>query len=162
MAPGGNAMKLESAAFAHNGDIPLRFTCDGQDIIVPLKWTEVPAGTKSFALIVDDPDVPDPAAPRRIWVHWVLYNLPASVTALPEKLESLPAGTLEGLNDWKQTGYRGPCPPIGKHRYFHRVYALDTVLPDLGKPDKAKLEAAMQGHILGQAELIGRYQRPGH
>lgn len=154
-------MKLTSPSFNNQGDIPGKFTCDGADISPALQWLEVPEGTRCLALIVDDPDAPDPAAPKMTWVHWVLYNIPASATSLPEgvKGDALPKGTLEGLNDWKRTGYGGPCPPIGKHRYFHKLYALDAVLPDLKKPTKAKLEKTMEGHILAKAELIGLYRR---
>lgn len=152
-------MKLTSSAFAHQGAIPGKYTCDGQDLSPPLAWADLPAGTRSLALIVDDPDAPDPAAPRMTWVHWVLYNVPPEASGLPEGAKSLPAGAGEGLNDWKRTGYGGPCPPIGRHRYFHKLYALDTVLPDLGKPTKSKLEAAMKGHVLAQAELVGTYQK---
>lgn len=150
---------IQSEAFPHEGEIPRKYTCDGQDLSPPLTWSGVPAGTKSLVLIVDDPDAPDPAAPKMTWVHWVLYNLPPDSTGLPEAVLHLPPGTKEGINDWKRTGYGGPCPPIGRHRYFHKLYALDTVLPDLGKPNKAALEKAMQGHILGRAELIGTYRR---
>jgi hypothetical protein len=155
------ALTLKSSAFAHNGAIPQRFTCQGADESPPLAWSGLPAGTKSVALIVDDPDAPDPAAPKMTWVHWVLYNLPPAATGLGEavKAGALPPGTREGLNDWKRTGYGGPCPPIGRHRYFHKLYALDTVLPDLGHPTKAALEKAMHGHILSHAELIGTYQK---
>jgi hypothetical protein len=154
---------LESAAFAANGSIAAIYTCEGDDLSPPLAWRGAPAGTKSFALVVDDPDAPDPAAPRMTWVHWVLYNLPAAATGLAEDIdpEALPAGTLEGLNDWGRTGYGGPCPPVGRHRYFHKLYALDTVLGDLGRPKKAALEKAMQGHVLAQAVLIGTYQKRG-
>jgi hypothetical protein len=152
-------LKLTSTAFAQGGEIPSKYTCEGQDVAPPLAWSGVPAGAKSLALIVDDPDAPDPAAPRMTWVHWVLYNLPAGATMLPEAAKQLPAGTLQGLNDWGRTGYGGPCPPIGRHRYFHKLYALDTVLPDLGKPSKAKLEAQMKGHVIAQAELVGTYQK---
>ena len=154
-------LKLTSTAFAHNGAIPRRYTCQGDDISLPLAWSGAPAATKSFVLIVDDPDAPDPKAPRMTWVHWVLYNLPQTATALPEGVRpgELPKGTLEGLNDWKRTGCGGPCPPIGRHRYFHKLYALDRVLPDLGTPTKAELEAAMRGHVLEQAELMGTYQK---
>lgn len=154
-------MTLSSSAFSNNGEIPDAYTCAGRDRSPPLTWSGMPAGTRSLALIVDDPDAPDPKAPQRTWVHWVLYNIPATTTSLPEAvtLSALPAGTREGLNDWKRTGYGGPCPPIGRHRYFHKLYALDTVLSDLGNPTKAALEEAMQGHILGQAQLIGTYQR---
>jgi Raf kinase inhibitor-like YbhB/YbcL family protein len=154
-------LTLESPAFAHHGDIPRRHTCQGQDVSVPLAWNGAPPGTKSYALIVDDPDAPDPAAPRLTWVHWVLYNIPASATALPEGVTAaqLPPGTLEGTNDWKRTGYGGPCPPVGRHRYFHKLYALDTVLPDLGRLNKPRLEKAMRGHILAQTELVGTYEK---
>ena len=153
------AMTLSSSAFSHNGVIPKKYTCDGEDISPPLAWSGVPAATKSLVLIVDDPDAPDPAAPRMTWVHWVLYNISVAAAGLTEAVKTLPAGTLPGLNDWKRTGYGGPCPPIGRHRYFHKLYALDAVLPDLGKPTKAALEKAMQGHILAKTELIGTYQR---
>jgi Raf kinase inhibitor-like YbhB/YbcL family protein len=121
----------------------------------------LPPGTKSLALIVDDPDAPDPAAPKMTWVHWVLYNIPPDATGLSQgvKPADLPRGTFEGINDWKRTGYGGPCPPIGTHRYFHKLYALDVVLPDLGKPSKAQLEQAMKGHVRAQSELIGTYKK---
>lgn len=151
--------KLTSPAFSSGGSIPVEHTCEGADRSPPLSWSGIPAGTKSLALIVDDPDAPDPAAPRMTWVHWVLYNLPPDSSGLPEGVADLPAGTREGFNDWKRTGYGGPCPPIGRHRYFHKLYALDTVLPDLGRPGKAHLEKAMQGHVLAHAELIGTYQK---
>jgi hypothetical protein len=150
---------LTSAAFTQLGAIPTKYTCEGADVSPPLAWTGLPPGTKSLALVVDDPDAPDPAAPKTTWVHWVLYNLPAGIDGLPEGASVLPAGTQQGLNDWRRTGYGGPCPPIGRHRYFHRLYALDTLLPDLGRPTKAMLEKAMKGHILGQAELAGTYQK---
>ncbi len=154
-------MEIASIAFAHLAEIPRKFTCEGQDRSPALAWNGVPTGAKSLALIIHDPDVPNPAAPKRIWVHWVLYNLPADGVGLPEAVGSLPAGTLEGLNDWKRTGYGGPCPPQGRHRYFHTLYALDCLLPDLGRPSKTALEQAMQGHILARAELVGTYQRNG-
>lgn len=155
------SLTLTSAAFEHNGLIPFRHTCDGDDLSPPLLWTGVPASAQSLVLIVDDPDAPDPAAPKMIWVHWVLYNLPPHAHGLPEgaAAKDLPAGALQGTNDWKRTGYGGPCPPVGKHRYFHKLFALDVRLPDLKNPDKAALEKAMQGHILAHAELIGLYQR---
>ena len=155
------ALTITSPAFADNGDIPSEYTCEGADTSPALAWSGVPAGTKSLALIVDDPDAPDPAAPKRTWVHWVLYNLPADSKGLPEAVRTLPGDTREGKNDWKRTGYGGPCPPIGKHRYFFKLYALDTVLPDLKTPTKAELEKAMQGHILEKAELVGLYQKAG-
>jgi Raf kinase inhibitor-like YbhB/YbcL family protein len=154
-------LQLTSSAFSPNAEIPAQYTCEGKDFSPPLSWSGMPAGIKSLALIVDDPDAPDPAAPKLTWVHWVLYNLPPDMTALPENVLSsvLPAGAREGFNDWKRTGYGGPCPPIGRHRYFHKLYALDVVLPDLHRPSKAQLEQAMQGHILGKAELIGTYKK---
>lgn len=152
---------LSSTSFPANGMIPARQTCDGADLSPALAWTGQPANTKSLVLIVDDPDAPDPAAPKMTWVHWVLYNLPATATGLPEGVApgDLPPGTRQGLNDWQRTGYGGPCPPIGKHRYFHKLFALDILLPDLHHPTKTALEKAMQGHVLARAELIGRYQR---
>ncbi|HMA28680.1 MAG TPA: YbhB/YbcL family Raf kinase inhibitor-like protein [Thermoanaerobaculia bacterium] len=154
-------MQIKSTAFANSGAIPAKHTCEGPDLSPALSWTGAPAGTKSFALVVDDPDAPDPAAPKMTWVHWVLYDLPVSAKALPEAVatKDLPKGTLEGTNDWKRTGWGGPCPPIGRHRYFFKLYALDSVLPDLGKPTKAKLEAAMKGHVLAEAQLMGTYQK---
>jgi Raf kinase inhibitor-like YbhB/YbcL family protein len=155
------SLSLSSPVFAANAAIPARHTCEGGDVSPPLQWTGLPAGAKSLALIVDDPDAPDPAAPQRTWVHWVLYNLPVTANGLPEGVGAaqLPTGTREGRNDWNRTGYGGPCPPAGRHRYFHKLYALDTVLPDLGKPDKAQLLKAMEGHVLAHVELIGTYQR---
>ena len=150
---------LTSAAFTQQGAIPTKYTCEGADVSPPLTWIDLPPGTKSLALVVDDPDAPDPAAPKMTWVHWVLYNLPPTVNGVPEGASALPPGTQQGLNDWRRTGYGGPCPPIGRHRYFHKLYALDTVLPDLGRPTKAMLENAMKGHVLGQAQLVGTYQK---
>jgi len=153
------AMHIQSPAFAHQAAIPARHTCEGEDLSPPLQWSGVPPGTRSLALIVDDPDAPDPAAPKRIWVHWLLYNLPPDSSGLPEAVRQLPSGTREGRNDWGRSGYGGPCPPVGRHRYFHKLYALDIVLPDLKQPDRAALERAMQGHVLAQAELVGTYQK---
>jgi len=154
-------MTITSTAFAHDAPIPRIYTCDGRDVSPPLAWSGVPAGARSLVLIVDDPDAPDPAAPKMTWVHWVLYNIPAGSGGLPEAVPQsrLPAGTLEGQNDWKRTGYGGPCPPVGRHRYFHKLYALDMVLADLGRPTKQQIEKAMQGHVVAQAELVGTYQR---
>lgn len=154
-------MKLTSTAFQHKGSIPSRYTCDDADVSVPLAWDDVPNGTKSFALIVDDPDAPDPAAPKMVYVHWVLFDLPASTRSLPEGTtgKSLPTGARQGLNDFGKHDYGGPCPPIGRHRYFHKLYALDTSLGDLGVVSKQKVLAAMQGHVLAEAELIGTYER---
>jgi Raf kinase inhibitor-like YbhB/YbcL family protein len=155
----GAGLTLTSGSFTHNGQIPTTYTCEGKDASPPLSWSGLPAGTKSLALIVDDPDAPDPRAPQTTWVHWVLYNLPPTAEGLPEGVSSLPGGTREGLNDWKRTGYGGPCPPIGRHRYFHKLYALDAVLPDLGSPTKAQLEQAVAGHVLTKAELVGTYEK---
>lgn len=156
------ALTITSPAFDHEGEIPGRYTCQGEDISPELTWSGIPAGTRSLALIVDDPDAPDPAAPRMTWVHWVLYNIPPSTTGLAEAIDenALPQGTEGGVNDWQRTGYGGPCPPIGRHRYFHKLYALDVALPDLGEPTKAQLEQAMEGHILEQAVLMGTYAKP--
>jgi len=153
------AFTITSTSFAHQGEIPSKHTCEGGDVSPALAWSGVPAGTKSLVLIVDDPDAPDPKTPKMTWVHWVLYDLPPDATGLPEGVKSLPAGTREGLNDWKRAGYGGPCPPVGRHRYFVKLAALDVVLPDLGKPTKAEVEKAMQGHLLATAELIGTYQK---
>lgn len=155
------ALSLTSTAFPHGGEIPSVHTCEGKDTAPPLAWTGVPAGAKSLALVVDDPDAPDPKAPKMTWVHWVLYGLPPGSKGLPAAATtaSLPAGTREGKNDWKRTGYGGPCPPIGRHRYFFKLYALDTVLPDLATPTKAQLEKAMEGHVIERVELVGTYQK---
>ncbi len=152
---------LTSPAFAEGGEIPARFTCEGDNVSPALEWSGVPEGTRSLALVVDDPDAPDPKAPKTRYVHWVLYNLPPTATGLAEAVtpDALPEGTAQGLNDWRRTGYGGPCPPIGRHRYFHKLYALDSVLGGLGSPTKAELEKAMQGHFLEQAELFGTYEK---
>ena len=151
-------LKIESTAFAPGGEIPIRYTGDGEDVSPPLSWSGVPANTKSLVLIVDDPDAPDPAAPKMVWVHWLLHNIPPSVTGLSEGVKSLPVGTGEGLNDWKRTGYGGPLPPIGRHRYFFKLYALDETLKLAATPTKDDLVEAMQGHILAEGTLIGTYQ----
>lgn len=155
------SLALTSTAFTNGKEIPATYTCDGDDTSPPLSWSGIPSRAKSLALILDDPDAPDPAAPQRTWVHWVLYNLPPDTSGLRKGVTSrdLPSGTREGLNDWRLAGYGGPCPPVGRHRYIHKLYALDVVLPDLGKPDKAALEKAMQGHVIDKAELVGTYQR---
>ena len=152
---------IQSGEFENGADIPARYTCQGDDISPPINWEGVPEGSQSLALIVHDPDVPSPDKPVRIWVHWLLYNMPPATSALAEGMTSsqLPAGTLEGRNDWNRTGYGGPCPPMGRHRYFFMLYALDMMLDDLHNPTKDQLEKAMQGHILAQAELVGTYQK---
>ena len=150
-------MKLESTAFEADGLIPSQYTCDGQDISPPLSWDEPPTGTQSFALICDDPD-----APLRTFVHWVLYNLPAETRQLPENVPGDPklsGGGVQGKNDFGKLGYGGPCPPRGTHRYFFKLYALDRQLGLESGASKAKVEAAMKGHILGSTEIIGRYAR---
>jgi len=152
-------LSLTSRAFAHEGKIPSQYTCEAEDIAPPLEWEGVPDNTRSLVLIIDDPDAPDPEAPTMNWVHWVLYNIPPNSIGLPEGATSqdLPAGTEEGKNDWAQTKYGGPCPPIGQHRYFHKLYALDNVLTSMNKPEKTEVEAAMKGHIIAQTELMGTY-----
>jgi Raf kinase inhibitor-like YbhB/YbcL family protein len=152
-------MKIESTAFQAHGEIPRKHTCEGQDVSPPLAFRELPSETKSLALIVDDPDAPDPKAPKMTWVHWVVFNIPPLAPGLPEGAK-LPVGAGDGVNDWKRTGYGGPCPPIGRHRYFFKLYALDTTL-ELTRPTKAQLEQAMEGHVLAQAELIGTYEKQG-
>jgi Raf kinase inhibitor-like YbhB/YbcL family protein len=155
------SLVLTSSAFTHQGSIPQQYTCQGRDVSPPLSWSGAPDGTKGLVLIVDDPDAPDPAAPKRTWVHWVLYDIPSTVSGLPEAVTSakLPPGTREGTNDWNRTGYGGPCPPVGRHRYFHKLYALDVELPDLGAAPKGEVEKAMEGHVLAKTELIGTYQK---
>lgn len=153
-------LTLSSSAFAADAPIPRRYTCDGDDVPPPLSWSGAPEGTRSFVLIIDDPDAPDPAAPKTVWVHWVLYDVPAGARELPDGggAGGLPTGAREGSNGWNRVGYGGPCPPIGRHRYFHKLYALDTELGDLGTPRKTEVERAMEGHVLDQAELVGTYE----
>ena len=150
-------IKITSSAFAEGGLIPAKYTCDGADVSPPLQWEAVPEGTQSIALICDDPD-----APMGTFVHWVLFNLPADSTELTEDVPAdatLPSGAQQGTSDFGRTGYGGPCPPSGTHRYFFKIYALDTKLDLTGRVDKAKLLSAMEGHILGEGELIGKYKR---
>ena len=151
-------MDLSSTGFTSGGDMPRQYTCEGDDLAPPLSWGGVPDRTRSLALIVDDPDAPDPAAPKMTWVHWVLFDIPPSATAIPEGGRPLPDGTREGSNDWHRTGYGGPCPPVGRHRYFFKLYALDTKLAGPFK-NKAELVKAMEGHIIQQAELMANYER---
>lgn len=154
------ALALTSSAFAQGGKIPSKYTCEGDDISPPLNFAGIPDGTRTLALIVDDPDAPDPQAPKRVWVHWVLFNIPAATPGLPEDAsrKSLPQGAVSGLSDKGETGYHGPCPPVGRHRYFFKLYALDTALP--AKPmTKTELERAMKDHILAEASLMGTYHK---
>jgi Raf kinase inhibitor-like YbhB/YbcL family protein len=156
--PEGSMLTITSTAFTHGGSIPGEYTCDASDTAPELQWSGAPSGTKSFALIVDDPDAPDPKAPKMTYVHWVLYDIAPNTTGIP-KGGRTPAGARDGKNDWKRTGYGGPCPPIGRHRYFFKLFALDAMLGDLGTPTKADLLRAMEEHVLAQAELMGTYER---
>lgn len=155
------AFALRSAAFADGDSIPARFTCEGDDVSPPLAWSAPPEGTESLALVVDDPDAPDPKAPKRTWVHWVVYDLPPGAGSLAEGASrgGMPKGARDGKNDWKRRGWGGPCPPIGRHRYFFKLYALDESLGDRGSLTKAELEKAIQGHVLAKAELVGTYEK---
>ena len=152
---------LTSASFKHLGEIPTEHTCEGEDMSPALAWSNVHPDAKSLVLIVDDPDAPDPRAPKMTWVHWLLYNIPPTASGLPAEIapQNLPPGTKEGLNDWKRTGWGGPCPPVGQHRYFFKLYCLDEKLPDLQTPTKATLERVMKDHVIAQAELIGLYEK---
>ena len=156
-------LTIRSSSFQHNSMMPAQYTCEGDNVSPPLIWNDPPAGTKSLVLIVDDPDAPDPAAPKMTWVHWVLYNLPPAAARLPAGVTEveLPHGTLIGINDRKNVGYNGPCPPVGTHRYFHKLYAVDIALPDLHAPTKADVLARIEGHVLAYAELIGLYKLAG-
>jgi Raf kinase inhibitor-like YbhB/YbcL family protein len=155
------AFVIQSPAFKHEGEIPLKFTCEGADVSPILSWSDPPKGTAAYALIVDDPDAPDPKAPKMTWVHWILYNLPATATGLKEaiSMKELPAGTEEGVNDWGNTGYGGPCPPIGRHRYYFKLYALSKKVVAVRLPTKKELEKAIEGITLGKAQLIGTYEK---
>jgi Raf kinase inhibitor-like YbhB/YbcL family protein len=156
-AAGGARMELKSQAFAPGELIPSTYTCDGRDISPPLGWTDPPAGTRSLALVSDDPD-----APMGTWVHWVIWNIPATARSLEEnqpKNESLPSGARQGITDFRRIGYGGPCPPSGTHRYFFKLYALDTTLDLPSSATKKDLEKAMQGHTLAHVELMGKYRR---
>lgn len=154
-------LTLRSAGFQDGQTIPRRFTCDGEDVSPPLRWSDPPPSTRSLALVVEDPDAPDPAHPQRTWVHWIVFNLPADCPGLPEDADrhGLPAGSRSGRNDWQRAGWGGPCPPIGRHRYFFRLFALDTRLEGLNAPNRTELEQAIAGHILDRAELVGLYGR---
>ena len=153
-------LRISSPAFENDQPIPRAYTAEGKDISPPLSWADAPPRTRSFAVIVDDPDAPDPRAPQRTWVHWLVYDIPAATHALPEDAAAhgLPPGARHGLNDWKRASYGGPAPPVGRHRYFHKLYALDVVLPDLRHPTKTQLLNAMKGHVLAESQLIGTYE----
>ena len=154
-------LTLKSNNFVNGGEMPLKYSCEGQNISPALIWGSVPESTQSLVLIVDDPDAPDPRAPKMTWVHWVLYNIPVGLNGLPEGASAamLPRGAEQGQNDWKKIGYGGACPPVGRHRYFHKLYALDTVLSGMHKPTKSQIEAAMKGHVIEAAELVGTYEK---
>ena len=145
-------LTVTSAAFAEGAAIGARYTCDGEDVSPPLVIGATPAGTRSLALIMDDPD-----APGGIWVHWVAWNIPPQTREIPES--GMPAGARQGHNDWKRNGYGGPCPPSGTHRYLFRLYALDTTLTLASSATKADLERAMEGHVLAAGQLMGTYKR---
>lgn len=153
--------RLSSPAFEAGGEIPRRFTCEGEDIAPELAWTPPPPDTKSLAFFIADPDAPDPAAPKITWTHEVVYDLPVSLRGLPEGRTTVPDGARDGTNDWKRTGYGGPCPPIGRHRYVHTLLALDIELGDLGALTRPDLLLAAEGHIVDTAVLIGTYEKTG-
>ncbi len=154
---GGIIMELSSSAFDDGGMIPRKYTCDGVNISPPLEWGSVPAGTKSLALICDDPDTP-----VGTWVHWVYYDIPAGTKNLPRDvtpIENPPNGGKQGVNDFRKIGYSGPCPPSGTHRYYFKIYSLDIILDLPPGATKEKLLKAMEGHVIGQAQLMGKYKR---
>lgn len=159
--------RISSPAFDANGEIPARFTCEGENISPPLRWSGAPDNTKSYVLMLMDPDAPDPSAPRMTWIHWVVYNIPATATGLPEAAcrDTMPAGSRQAHSDWMRPGYGGPCPPVGRHRYIFTLHALDTKLPELHRADLKAVERAMNGHIIATAQLVGTYRkqasRPG-
>lgn len=150
-------MKLQSTVFENGKIIPSKYTCDGDDISPPLSWSGAPTHTQSFVLIVDDPD-----APIGTWDHWILFNIPAHVTELAKNMTQLPNGTLAGKNSWGKTSYGGPCPPSGVHRYFFKLYALDTVLQLPSSANKSQIMQAMESHVIATAELMGKYERQNH
>ena len=153
------SLTLTSPAFSQRGEIPETHTCEGANTSPPLRWSGAPSNARSLVLIVDDPDAPDPKAPTHTHVHWVLYDIATSTTELASGQVTPPKGARDGLNSWKKPGYGGPCPPVGKHRYFFKLYALDALLGDLGAPTKDSLEQAMRDHVLDRAELVGTYER---
>ena len=146
-------MEISSIAFTNQELIPAKYTCDGNNISPPLSWRDVPADTKSFVLIMDDPD-----APMGTWAHWLVYNLPADIRNLPENIQILPTGAKYGLNSWHKLGYGGPCPPSGRHRYLFKLYALDTTLDLKGDVTSNVLQKVMQEHVLAEAQLLGLYR----
>ncbi len=152
-------LTIGSQAFKNEYELPTQYTCEGENISPPLEWLGIPTNTKSLALIVDDPDAPDPKHPKTTWVHWVLYNIPPTISGLKQGISQLPPNTKEGYNDWQNPGYGGACPPIGRHRYYFKLYALDDTLPDLNNPSKIKLEKEMKKHIIEIATLIGTYEK---
>ena len=154
-------MEILSSAFLDNQEIPTKYTCEGENISPPLHWKGIPPNAKSLVLIIDDPDAPDPEAPKMLWVHWVLYNIDPSMPGLEEQLTpgSLPDKIRTGITSWNNNQYGGPCPPIGRHRYYHTLYALDIKLPDLEKPTSDDVKAAMKDHVIAQAVLMGTYQK---
>jgi Raf kinase inhibitor-like YbhB/YbcL family protein len=153
-------MRLTSPSFEAGGEIPRHYTCQGDDISPALAWADVPAGAKTLALIVDDPDAPDPAAPKTTWVHWVVFDIPATATGLPEGAGAgLPAGARTAKNDCGRSAWGGPCPPVGRHRYFFKLYALDVSLPAERVGTKADLEKAMENHVLASAQLMATYAK---
>lgn len=155
------SLSVSSPAFAHQGAIPARYTCEGANVSPPLVIGEVPATAKSLAVVIEDPDAPDPAAPQRVWTHFIAYDLPANTRQLEEGAGNRASRGRRGKNDWGKAEYSGPCPPIGRHRYFVKVYALDTELGDLHEPAKAKLLEALQGHVIASGEMVGTYQKGG-
>jgi hypothetical protein len=152
-------MKIASSSFAPENPIPSRHTCEGPDVSPQLSWSNIPAAAKSLALIVDDPDAPDPAAPTRTWTHWVVYNIPPDVRSLAEAAQHAPKGAEDGVNDWNSTGYRGPCPPIGRHRCYFRLFALSKRLDGLERPTSKQLQAAMAPYVIDRAKLMGTYEK---
>jgi len=161
LRPMSALLNLSSSAFGANAPIPPKYTCEGANVSPPLAWSGAPAKAKSFALIVEDPDAPDPAKPTRVVTHWVAYNIPGTTSVLAENASKsgMPAGSAQGLNEGSKPAYMGPCPPIGSHRYFFKLYALDTVLTGLKNPKKADLQQAMQTHVVDSTQLIGTYQK---
>lgn len=150
-------MQIMSSAFKDGEQIPVKYTCDGDDVSPPLEWTGVPEGTKTLSLICDDPD-----APMGTWVHWVVFNIPGDLTQLPERISperELDVGAIQGMNDFKKIGYGGPCPPSGIHRYFFKIYALDTKLDLPSGAQKSHVMLSMEAHVLGEAHLMGTYRR---